>query len=206
MIPQLKIVARTGNRKLTDGKTHVAATMRPVGPTCPSECRFLNHGCYAQKGMVRIHQARATKVSGDLQALMATDTRLIRHHVSGDFFLDNRLDTDYLNEVIEFHRANPDMQGWAYTHGWRRISDAGYDPKRLPKNFALIASVDSRVEMREAQALGWRTASVANDWSERIDGDVKCPAQLSDNRTVCSNCRLCWNPHPRIKNILFKKH
>jgi hypothetical protein len=198
------VITRSENRKLTDGKIGVAATYRPTGPTCPSECSLLNNGCYSQRHLVHIQQRRSRQRHDDLGKIAETDTKLVRHHVSGDLFLKNHLDVPYLESVLRFHWMNPDIQGWTYTHRWRDLHVAGYKPKTHPPNLAILASVDSTKEMRAARRAGWITARVADHKSDRLRLEAVCLYQL--NKTPCAKCRLCWSGHPLVKGIMFLKH
>lgn len=196
------VITRSENRKLSDGRIGVAATYRPVGPTCPSECSLLGAGCYAQKANVGLHQKRSGQRHDSLNDVLVTDTKLIRHHVSGDFFKSNRLDVTYLESVIRFHWINPDIQGWTYTHRWKDLHTAGYRPKKMPPNLAILASCDTLKDMRAAKRAGWRTARVA-DHEERKPGEAICRYNL--DHTPCSSCKLCWTDDTRVTGILFKR-
>lgn len=198
----LKVTTRTENRKLSDGKIGVAATYRPVGLTCPQECPLLERICYALKGNVAIHQKRARFSNDSLDIIAETDTKLVRHNVSGDLFLENKLDLEHIESVFQFHRDHPDIQGWLYTHRALELSFSGYGPEHHPKNLMLIASCETLEDAIALQASGWRTARVAAH-EDRKPGEVICRYNL--DKTPCSKCKLCWSTDPRIKGILFKK-
>lgn len=200
----LMVIPRSENRKLTDGRISVAATYRAVGPTCPKDCGFLGKGCYAQRGPVHFQQARARGRHDTLEAIAETDVKLVRHHVSGDLFRGDKLDIPYLESVIDFHRRNPSIQGWTYTHRWRDLHQAGYRPKKMPRNLAILASCDNVKQMREARRAGWPTARVAEERADRLPGEAVCRYQLDG--TTCSRCKLCWEADPKVKGIMFLRH
>jgi hypothetical protein len=201
----LIVVTRSENRKLSDGRVGVAATYRQVGPTCPQNCSLLNHGCYAQRHHVARLQRRSRKRHDSLDVIAETDTRLVRHHVSGDFYrAGDKLDVPYLESVLRFHWMNPTIQGWTYTHRWRDLHVAGYKPKTFPRNLAILASCDTLKDARAAQRAGWITARVIDKKSDRKKLEAVCRFQI--DKTPCSKCKLCWTPHENLKSIAFIKH
>lgn len=200
----LMVIPRSENRKLTDGRISVAATYRATGPTCPQDCALLGAGCYAQRGFVGIQQGRAKDRHDNLDAIAETDVKLVRHHISGDVFKNDRLDAPYLESIIDFHKKNPSIQGWMYTHRWKDLHAAGYRSKKLPGNLAILASCDTVKQMREARRAGWPTARVAEKKADRLDGEAVCRHQLDG--TTCSHCKLCWDADPKVKGIMFIRH
>lgn len=82
-----------------------------------------------------------------------------------------------------------------YTHQWRTC-----DP--IFKNF-LMASVDSIEEMREAQAMGWRTFRTGFDGP--VPGlEIKCPHK--EKGILCYSCGLCAGNQVGAKSIYEEMH
>jgi hypothetical protein len=186
-------------------------TYRPVGLTCPSECPFLNNGCYAQSGPSAIHQARAK----DQERSLTTEFRrlprgaLIRHMVSGDLFENDQVDREVVDEIKKAHRSRPDVQGWGYTHGWRRLNAASLNLSNLTYN----ASCERPQDVQLALQAGWPAVMVVpSEHPKRKDyGDftaVVCP-----NQTVgitCDRCGLCAKRDRRVGGkplvVAFRAH
>lgn len=150
-----------GNDKLGKGCLVVS---RPVGDTCPSDCDYLGNGCYAE-GSEKIYPGVRPAA---MQNLVTEKNRIramildairqgksIRWHERGDWFLDGKLDMDYLNNVIwacdsilAEGKLLPDM--WFYTHI--------YDPRlsMMDKYMAVYASIHDANDKAEAVAAGFK--------------------------------------------------
>lgn len=154
-----------GNGKLGD----CIVVSRPVGDTCPGAeserpCAFLNNGCYAEATENQYKNARTAGFANvitqkNLVRAMILDAekngKSIRWHERGDWFLNNKLDTDYLDNVVwacESILADglslPKM--WFYTHI--------YDPRlaALEKYMSVYASVHNVDDMDTAKAAGFK--------------------------------------------------
>lgn len=161
---------------------NVATWSRPVGPSCPNSCPFLNTACYAQKMQnFRPSVAKSWARQGggreywgewartfrqELEAV-ARRNLMVRGHVAGDFMLDGvELDRPYLAAVLwAFHRANPRPVTWIYTHAWKALGWARPVPGWPSHAAALVragiqifASVHSEGEGRQAVIMGYRLA------------------------------------------------
>jgi hypothetical protein len=150
-----------GNAKLGTGCVVVS---RPVGDTCPPPCPFLGNGCYAEATERQYKNAREAGFKniiteiGRIRAMIIDAInrgKSIRWHERGDWFLDGKLDEDYVNNVsvacesvINSGYTLPDM--WFYTHI--------YDSKlvELEKYMAVYASVHNDDDMQAAKAAGFK--------------------------------------------------
>ena len=150
-----------GNDKLGKGCLVVS---RPVGDTCPSDCSYLNNGCYAEATENQYKNARHAGFANivteknRIRAMILEAKRKgksIRWHERGDWFLNGELDTDYVNNVTwacESILADgdtlPDM--WFYTHIYdeRLVS--------LEKYMAVYASVHNAEHKQKAQSAGFK--------------------------------------------------
>jgi len=150
-----------GNDKLGKGCLVVS---RPVGDTCPSDCDYLNNGCYAEQtekmypgvrpaGMQNIITEKNRIRSMILDAIR--QGKSIRWHERGDWFLDGKLDMEYLSNVIwacdsivSEGKILPDM--WFYTHI--------YDPRlgMMDKYMSVYASIHDPNDKAEAEAAGFK--------------------------------------------------
>lgn len=205
----LKVVPFAANTKLGPG---VGTTYRPVGTTCPNECPLLNHGCYAQRGHVAVHEKRSEVDNDDLMKL--ANNQLARHLVSGDWLktLKNgrkALDRALVRSVIALHRKCPWLVGWGYTHARAAWTKAGIGTSDLPSNLHILASCDSLEEKAEHNAAGWRTARVIQEPEERQPDEFLCPVDAQKrngvpraSRTTCARCKACFTTD---KNIAFLK-
>ena len=151
-----------GNDKL--GKENCIVVSRPVGDTCPSTCAFLGNGCYAEQtekiypGVRPAGMQNVITERGRIRSMIIDAERKgksIRWHERGDWFLDGKLDTDYVDNVVwacESILADggslPDM--WFYTHIYdsRLVS--------LDKYMAVYASVHNAQDVLDAKAVGFK--------------------------------------------------
>lgn len=190
----------------------VAATYRAVGPNCPSECPLLQSGaCYAMGGRVGLQQRRAAAETFDVrQWLIALPlSAAVRHLVSGDLFHNDEPDYAYINGMLAGHRARPDLRGWGYTHGWRRLS-----PSEVNNGGVCInASTESPEDAARALAAGWPVVQVvASDAPQLTDCGTHmlrvCPQQT--HGVQCDKCMLCAKPQRRMQGkplvIAFRAH
>ena len=150
-----------GNDKLGKGCLVVS---RPVGDTCPPDCAFLGDGCYAEQtekmypnvrpaGMQNLITEKHRIRSMILDAI--SKNKSIRWHERGDWFLNGKLDMDYLNNVIwacdsilADGKSLPDM--WFYTHI--------YDPRlsMMDKYMSVYASIHNADDKAKAVAAGFK--------------------------------------------------
>jgi hypothetical protein len=151
-----------GNDKL--GKENCIVVSRPVGDTCPSTCAFLGNGCYAEQtekiypGVRPAGMQNVITERGRIRSMIIDAERKgksIRWHERGDWFLNGKLDTDYVDNVVwacESILADggslPDM--WFYTHIYdsRLVS--------LDKYMAVYASVHNAQDVLDAKAVGFK--------------------------------------------------
>jgi len=150
-----------GNDKLGKGCIVVS---RPVGDTCPSDCEFLDNGCYAEQtekmypgvrpaGMQNLITEKNRIRSMILDAV--SKNKSIRWHERGDWFLNGELDTNYVENVtwacesiLAEGKTLPDM--WFYTHI--------YDSRLVAfsKYMAVYASIHNAEDKKQAEAAGFK--------------------------------------------------
>jgi len=207
MARMLKVTASGGNRKLGIG---VATTYRPVGDTCPQDCKMLEKGCYAKRHHVGRLQSKSRELSDSLD--IARDARFIRHHVSGDVFVGDRLDVEYVQMLIDWHTANPHVTGWLYTHRLEAWVVNGFTADTIPSNLEVIASVDTESERLYAKKHGFKYARIEVDADRPLaSNEVLCPFDkqkdkgktLEDIKTNCRDCQLCFAEEHEARSIVF---
>jgi hypothetical protein len=78
-----------------------------------------------------------------------------------------------------------EAKAWtAYTHGWKTCD--------LGLQSIAMASVDSREELEEARAMGWRTFRTRFRTESLQAGEIVCPASKEAGvKSSCIDCRLC---------------
>ncbi len=203
----LKVVGSGGNRKLGLG---VATTYRVVGDSCPQDCKMLVKGCYAKRGYVGYHQKNSLNNHHSLNN--AEDARYIRHHVSGDVFIDDRLDVEYVQMIIDWHNDNPQITGWMYTHRIQAWVDAGFTSDTIPSGLEIIASVDTEDERLYAVKHGFKYARIEIDPDKALpSNEVLCPfdkkkdkgSKTDDIKITCKSCKMCFAPEHSGKHIVF---
>ena len=226
---QLLCAPKSQNAKLGSGL--VATTYRPVGDaatgcgTCPSGCMLIPGKqtspdepiCYTKGFLVDRQQQASRNRFDSLDRLLTKGIKLVRLHTSGDFFCPDgeggyKLDMPYVETVIAWCFANPDVKVWTYTHDVTLFVQAGltYNNGSFPSNLHLLASVDTLEQRAFAKAHGFKTARVFSDPSDKVDGETFCPYDLNvhkgrkgkNNGVTCAKCTLCFN-HNHKKDIGF---
>ncbi len=150
-----------GNEKLGKGCVVVS---RPVGDTCPSDCDYLDNGCYAENsekiypGVRPAAMQNLVTEKNRIRAMILDAMRReksIRWHERGDWFLNGELDLEYVSNVtwacesiLADGNSLPDM--WFYTHI--------YDSRlvNLEKYMNVYASVHDDNDMNEAKSKGFK--------------------------------------------------
>ena len=111
-----------------NSKTGCIGTYRPVGPSCPPSCSYLNNGCYTQSGRVFLQQKRATMdetrelrtntVALTLSAITGLKCRLM---VAGGWARNGEIDTNLINNIVLIietmreYNLSP-VEPYSYTH------------------------------------------------------------------------------------------
>ena len=170
-----------GNDKL--GKNCIVVS-RPVGDTCPSDCDFLNNGCYAEATENQYKNARTAGFSNVITEkhrirAMILDAKKrnksIRFMERGDWFLNGELDVSFVENVawacdsiVSSGDSLPKM--WFYTHVYdERI------PAKLGKYFSIFASIHNAEHMRVAKSKGFTKFA----W---CDSDMKIAPKRPKNK------------------------
>jgi hypothetical protein len=172
--------------------------------------------CYAQFNWAGKFQRESGYSPDDGQALIAFFTGegpvrvpwkgLVRHHVAGDVLINDEIDWNYVKSMNTAHEHRPDVTGFTYTHGWRRMCPSDFYARNLTVN----ASCDTVQDVLTARAAGWPTVMTVPDdetrkrWNEDGVDFLVCPQQ-TDPRITCALCKLCTKKD-RKWTIVFKAH
>jgi hypothetical protein len=193
--------ARSTNVKTGDVPTAWVGATRAA---CLESCRGCslapravggNGSCYSHSGTPALaHGAivRAT-AAGKVTTLTAAirgavrSARMLRYTAIGD---GGRTAPGVADRIVDAARAAK-LQLVGYTHHWRESSVAAEWRGRL------MASVDTIADADAALSAGWRAAAVVPDGAPARGTTpggaayVVCPAQVTDGRVTCNDCRLC---------------
>lgn len=154
-----------------------------------------NGACYSHSGSPAIaassiRKAAARGADRSLAAALkgaARSARMARYTAIGD---GGRVAPGVADRITSTVRA-AGLQLVGYTHHWRDALVAADWRGRL------MASVDTLADADAALAAGWRAAAVvpadqpARGTTPGGARYVVCPAQTSDGRVTCNDCRLC---------------
>lgn len=90
---------------------------------------------------------------------------------------------------------------YGYTHQWR-------NPKFAAFKLITMASCDTVAEQMAAVAAGWRVFRVAIAGSDKLAGEVRCPASAEMGRkTTCESCKACGGHSSKAKaSIVIEAH
>ncbi len=191
---------------------------------CPGESCLCRVRCYAKKGFFRMSNVKDVHIrnfqfsqSADfvdwmIHALAASFVRVLRVHVSGDFY-----DVNYVRKWLQIVQQSPRQQFFAYTRSWRidemlpELVKLGAEP-----NFQLWWSIDLetgpapliRGVRRAYMAISDVDAEHAPDDCDLVfrdrsgtvmkkaNGMQVCPPEngvTTQTRITCSKCGICWN-------------
>lgn len=209
-----------------NAKTHLPGNYRPVGASCPSSCPYLpdekgKSQCYATRGHVALAQKRSNTdlekslTSAAIIMVSAVNTGThARLHVSGDFFVNDVLDTEYIDGLMVIGKLVQRITGifkvraYSYTHAKgladlrkiAKLKDAGIvvlQSDSIVAGGAIIADWDKLPELRKRHK-GLHI--------------VKCPAQMpavktrqgTEKKASCATCDLCITAKERNICVAFK--
>jgi hypothetical protein len=94
---------------------------------------------------------------------------------------------------------------WTYTHRWREIPIDAWGP------IFVWASCEKITQVREAKALGYRTAITLNSFSSEcsyeLNGELLIPCPEQTRGRSCVECRLCLDRSTKHEaSIAFAVH
>lgn len=204
------------NEKIGDGALIIS---RPVGTTCPRSCPFLNNGCYAEQTEKRFPHVKPSSFRNILPSVeelthLFNEGKPVRLHERGDFLLNGRLHTAYVNRVKQALMSAKCPTVWTYTHH--------YSPKLAELQeygLQVYASVHSVSDIRKAKEAGFRLLAYilpdrkkkggSKDYPPRVNLPIigktlVCPEQrLGRSKITCMKCGWCIKGRG---NVAFLTH
>jgi hypothetical protein len=129
--------------------------------------------------------------------------RDLRLHVSGDAF--STTGAELLAGAADRWLSRGGGSVWTFTHLWRRIPRASWGP------ISVLASVETRIEAREAIELGYAPALTVqeHDGPHAIslgDGARAVPCVAQTRGITCVECRLCLDNLVPERGITLALH
>lgn len=202
MRPIVKAITMSENRKL--GK---ASTTHAAQASCPSDCVFMNAGCYAERGPLGAFvlaplndAAKELGASGldvaeaeakAIDEMAVVVGRPLRLHTVGDCASDDA--ALLVAAASERYEERGGGRVWSYTHAWRNVKRSSWT------NVSILASCETAADVQKAKERGYATAIVVDEFpgdelytSEEGIKILPCPSQTKKGVT-CADCRLCFN-------------
>lgn len=157
-----------GNAKVG---TRVITHSRPVGDTCPPDCRFLGNQCYqetTEKLRPNVRSAAMENVitdHGRLRAMFlyaASAGQDVRLLVGGDFMIRGEFDTEFCDSIRWACESITSRGGslpkiWLYSHVIdSRVASLG------ALGISVYASVHSAADVRKAKRAGFKLFALAD--------------------------------------------
>ena len=183
--------------------------------TCPRTCAFLNNGCYAETGPLRIHWDKVPERGLTADAFLAEIRRLPgnmlwRHNQAGDLpHTDGRIDTKFLNGLVS---ANVGKKGFTFTHHTLTLENTAAIRSANERGFTVNVSANNpeqAVRLFKASGLPVVTVMSMDAPNVQVVDGVKiiaCPAEKSD-KVACINCGICQKSYAARHYIVgFRAH
>jgi hypothetical protein len=209
------VIAVEESRNSKTGK--VAVTYAPI-QSCPSTCRFLNSGCYAQHGNTGIHLRRINKETCDQKKTRPIDIareeakaikemtgeKPLRLHIVGD--CKTAKSAQIVSNACKDYKARHGNKVWTYTHAWREI------PREKWGEISVLASCETIEEAKHAMRRGYAASIVIAKQFDKpfhFQGVNMVPCLEMTKGTKCDKCRLCMHDkklHEGNKVICFFVH
>jgi hypothetical protein len=197
-------IEKTRSQKVGD----VSVTYAPV-QSCPSTCRFLNNGCYAQNGHCgftfrRLSNALKSKArvrpseiaKAEAKAITGlSGARHLRLHVSGDCKTPEA--AEILSNAADNYIKKHNKRVWTYTHSWDVI------PRHKWGNISVIASCETFDEVKKATKSGYATCLTRYkpfDKSFMWNGYKMIPCLEQTRGINCDKCMLCMKDEMLLRN------
>jgi len=217
MIPQIKLTARSSNRK-----TGPIATTMSSSDTCPSTCPYNNgNGCYAAGGPTAIHWRKLDRretgtplldFGHQLAAAKLQPGSLLRWNVAGDLpHNDGQINLPVLQQLVGTMVRGAKLRPFSYTHHIQNTDNLTAVQWCNESGFTINLSCDSQDQASKRHRQGFAAVCVVRSDDERrswIDEHgvrfQTCPAQLKDGIT-CMDCQLCTKAE-RCCVVAFRAH
>lgn len=199
MLHNVHLVAISSNSKIGP----MPATYRGR-ETCPTDCAFLNNGCYGDGRIFGLAHKYASSLTIDkareILRRARADARYLRDRVVGDLVNSRGLfDMHYVRAIARLAREHG-LTVFGYTHAWRMLSRDDVAAIRAT-GYVMNASCETVEDVRHAISLGMPTVITNDNVPEGLTVDGKriitCPQQIRANVT-CASCGLCAKPERKV--------
>ena len=188
------VLNKTKSTKVGD----VAVTYAPT-QSCPTTCRFLNNGCYAQNGNCGYTTRRISKTAEGYTSksialeeaeiiLNLPGDKPLRLHISGDCKTPEA--AKILSIAAKEYTSKFNQPVWTYTHSWKII------PRKNWGEISIFASCETFEEVEYANKRGYAAAMTRyKPFNKKFKYDnywmIPCTEQTTGK--TCNKCRLCFN-------------
>lgn len=202
--------------KSQNSKTGIMAVTYSAQQSCPSDCPFMNNGCYAEKGLVGIHTRRLNKTKSNpyyiaieeaKRILQLSGERVLRLHVVGDCATPQA--AQIVSIASSFYKRKHNQPVYTYTHAWKKVH------RKYWGNVSVLASVHTQKEQEEAAKQGYAPAIALEGFPNGPKafklGEITyipCPEQAQTlygkNKTKkiqCVDCKLCFDADKLLKKM-----
>jgi len=205
--------------KSSNAKTGPIPVTTSAASTCPPSCAFINNGCYADSGPLKLHWLKVSDGSRgtDLATLCASIAKfpvgtLWRHNQAGD--LPGAGDAIDAAQLAQLVKANTGRRGFTYTHkpmtsqanraAVAAANKAGFTINLSANN---LAHADQLADLNIAPvAVVVPIDQVTNTVTPAGRAVVICPATIRDDVT-CLSCQMCQRGATSARPIIgFPAH
>jgi hypothetical protein len=215
-------------RLLSRGNTKLGRSIftfsTPAGSTCPGRSPTCEAHCYAEAGQFLLPSVQAAYrrnlraahrpdfVARVVSEIHSRDVRLLRIHVSGDYFADW-----YVRCWVEIARRCPATRLFSYTRSWRVPAirpelEALAELENVRMWWSVDADTGQPVELPRRVRVAWMQTAADEQPAgaevvfrvEELRGTVQkrvglplalvCPPEngVTGHRVTCEKCKVCW--------------
>ena len=206
------------NGKLTGGKKENKCSATYASQSsCPTDCPFLNSGCYAETGNAsyttrRLNAADETDPIKIAKIEAAEIGKLkgkydLRVHVVGDRRTNKS--AEVVGQAMVDYENKSGKSAWTYTHAWKHVKVESW------KGANAIASCENPADVKLAHKLGYATSIVVDRLDDksgkvyRKNGINYLPCLKETRGIPCVECGICFNTKTLRKlklTITFPAH
>lgn len=211
-------VEKSGNAKTGIISQTYTATCNCKHGSCPvKNCKFKDHGCYAENFMVNANWKRIPLSGKNIEELREAienskkKTDYLRHNIAGDIAVEGTddINKDLLEKLTDIYHKNF-KAAYSYTHC--RITDRNLSLVKAAaeKNFVINFSTETVEDAKKVIEAGCNAVIACSTISNKVvkkDGltIVQCPATIDPEKNHCANCGLCWQKNRQVA-VAFPVH
>jgi len=190
----------------TDLSPILAKKLGEDSAVCPSSCIFKNtNSCYVNIGQAptgifkSFHRDRYEILNNENKKYL--ENHILRFASYGDV---TAVPINIWQDLIKISSKNSKKNILSYTHNWNLKKYQDY------KSFS-VASVETEVQAKRAQKMGWRTFRAISPGDKILENEISCPAaKESGYKISCGKCQRCSGKSEMSKksekNIVIQVH